>query len=155
MSDCGPKLTSSIWKEFCTVSAPQVSLSSGFHPQTNSELGDFLRCVVSSNPSTWSSQLAWVEYAYYSLMSSATGLSLFKASPGYQPPLFSTLESACSVPSVEHHLCRCQWLWRATQAALHQTKELNKQCVVTGLLTRSNSMAWWGDAADSGGSEPT
>lgn len=89
VSDCGPQFTSRVWKEFCTNLGAQVSLSSGFHPQTNGqsewanqELEAMLRCVVSSNQALWNDQLAWVEYAHNSSTSAATGVSPFEASRG-------------------------------------------------------------------------
>uniref|UniRef100_A0AAX7VPW8 Gypsy retrotransposon integrase-like protein 1 n=1 Tax=Astatotilapia calliptera TaxID=8154 RepID=A0AAX7VPW8_ASTCA len=90
VSDRRPQFTSRVWKEFCAELGAQVSLSSGFHPQTNGqteranqELEAMLRCVASSNQATWSEQLAWVEYAHNASTSSATGLSPFEALLGY------------------------------------------------------------------------
>ena len=47
-----------------------VSLSSGFHPQTNGqsehlnqELETGLRITATQNPDTWSQQLVWVQFA--------------------------------------------------------------------------------------------
>lgn len=82
----------------------QVSLSSGFHPQTNNqverakqELEAVLHCVASSNQSTWNAQLAWVEYAQNSNTSAATGISPFEESLSYQPPLL-VAAIACGRP---------------------------------------------------------
>ncbi|KAL3969834.1 glutaminyl-tRNA synthetase [Sarotherodon galilaeus] len=133
VSDRGPQFTSRVWKEFCSALGAKVSLSSGYHPQsngqterTNQELETALRCVVASNQTIWSDQLPWVEYAHNSLTSSATGQSPFEASLGYQPPLFPALEGEHFVPSVQFHLRRCRRVWRATRAALLRTKERNK-----------------------------
>uniref|UniRef100_A0A669E856 Gypsy retrotransposon integrase-like protein 1 n=1 Tax=Oreochromis niloticus TaxID=8128 RepID=A0A669E856_ORENI len=133
VSNRGPQFTSRVWKEFCAELGAQVSLSSGFHPQTNGqteranqELEAMLRCVASSNQVTWSDQLAWVEYAHNASTSSATGLSPFEASLGYQPPLLSISEGELAVPSVQHHLRRCRRAWRATRASLLRTAERNK-----------------------------
>jgi transposase InsO family protein len=37
VSDRGPQFTSRFWSEFCTLLGAKVSLSSGFHPQTNGQ----------------------------------------------------------------------------------------------------------------------
>lgn len=59
---------------------------------------------------------------------SATCLSMFEVSLGYQPSLLSATEGEYAVPSVQHHLCHCCCFWRCTWVALLRTKEQNK-CV--------------------------
>uniref|UniRef100_A0A8C1KNU4 Gypsy retrotransposon integrase-like protein 1 n=1 Tax=Cyprinus carpio TaxID=7962 RepID=A0A8C1KNU4_CYPCA len=81
VSDRGPQFMSQFWKEFCRLIGASVSLSSGFHPQTNGQaectnqiVGRLLRSLAFRNPSSWSEQLPWAEYAHNSLPTSATGL---------------------------------------------------------------------------------
>uniref|UniRef100_A0A8C6M9F2 Gypsy retrotransposon integrase-like protein 1 n=1 Tax=Nothobranchius furzeri TaxID=105023 RepID=A0A8C6M9F2_NOTFU len=80
LSDRGPKFLSKVWKEFAVSLGANVSLSSGYHPQTNGqcerlnqELEAMLCCVCSSNPNSWSTQLPWIEYAHNTHVSSAAG----------------------------------------------------------------------------------
>lgn len=108
VSDRGPQFTSVFWREFCSLLGATVSLSSGFHPQSNGQterknqdLETMLRCMVSKNPSIWSQELLWVEYAHNTLTTSATGPSPFQCSYGFQPPLFPALEREVSCPSVQ------------------------------------------------------
>ncbi len=69
--------------------------------------------------SSWSQQLSWVEYAHNSLPVSGTGLSPFEGSLGYQPPIFSSLESEVAVPSAHAFVQRCRRTWsRARQTLL-------------------------------------
>jgi transposase InsO family protein len=75
VSDRGPQFTSQVWRAFCTALGIKVSLSSGYHPQTNGqteqanqELETAIRCVTSTNTSSWSAQLPWVEYAHNTLI---------------------------------------------------------------------------------------
>ena len=89
VSDRGPQFTSQVWKAFCTALGATVSLSSGFHPQTNGqverwnqELETTLRCLASSQQSSWSSQLVWAEYAHNSSTSTATGHVPLPVFPG-------------------------------------------------------------------------
>jgi hypothetical protein len=70
VSDRGPQFLSRFWKAFCTLIGLSTSLFPGFHPQSNGQseranqdMETALRCLVTSNPTTWSQQLVWVEYA--------------------------------------------------------------------------------------------
>ena len=134
VSDRGPQFVSRVWKSFCQALGATVSLSSGFHPQTNGQceranqnLEATLRCVAAQDPCSWSSFLPWVEYAHNSLTSSATGLSPFESALGYLPPLFPEQERDIAVPSVMENLQRCRRIWRLTRAALLRSAEKNKQ----------------------------
>ena len=95
VSDRGPQFSSRVWKAFCQALGASASLSSGYHPQTNGQteranqdLGSALRCVAAEHPVSWSTHLPWIEYARNSLVCSATGMSPFHVSMGFQPPLF-------------------------------------------------------------------
>ncbi|XP_078812643.1 uncharacterized protein lrrc75a isoform X3 [Oryzias latipes] len=132
VSDRGPQFVSQVWRTFCSALGATVSLSSGYHPQSNGqaeranqELEAALRCLAAQNPSTWSKFLVWIEYAHNNHPSSATGLSPFEISLGYSPPLFPSQELDLAVPSVQHHLQRIQRIWRQAKAALLRTRESN------------------------------
>lgn len=125
VSDRGPQFTSVFWREFCTLLGAKVSLSSGYHPQsngqterTNQQMEAALRCMVTKHPSSWASQLLWVEYAHNTLTSSSTGLSPFQCAYGFQPPLFPALEREVSCPSVEAFIRRCRRVWTQARKAL-------------------------------------
>uniref|UniRef100_A0A3Q2VMJ8 Integrase catalytic domain-containing protein n=1 Tax=Haplochromis burtoni TaxID=8153 RepID=A0A3Q2VMJ8_HAPBU len=133
VSDRGPQFASQAWGAFCTALGAKPCLSSGYHPQTNGqterlnqELETTLRCVTAHNPASWSTFLPWVEYAHNTLTASATGLSPFEASLGYQPPLFPEQEAELAVPSVQHHLQRCRRAWTRTREAL--LRAVSRQC---------------------------
>lgn len=56
VSDRGPQFVSRFWKEFCQLIGATVSMSSGYHPQSNGQterlnqgLETCLRCLVSQN----------------------------------------------------------------------------------------------------------
>ena len=134
VSDRGPQFTSQVWRSFCKALGATVSLSSGFHPQTNGqcervnqELEAALRCVSAQNPTSWSEYLPWIEYAHNTLPSAATGMSPFECSLGYLPPLFPQQESEIAVPSVQDHLTRCRNIWKCARTALLRTAEKNRQ----------------------------
>ena len=125
VSDRGPQFTSTFWKEFCQLLGATVSLSSGFHPQSNGqseranqELEKALRCMASSNPRAWAKQLTWVEYAHNSLTCSATGMSPFQCVYGYQPPLFASLEGEVTCPSALAYARQCRRTWSRARTTL-------------------------------------
>uniref|UniRef100_A0A3B3HD22 Gypsy retrotransposon integrase-like protein 1 n=1 Tax=Oryzias latipes TaxID=8090 RepID=A0A3B3HD22_ORYLA len=132
VSDRGPQFISQVWRAFCTALGASVSLSSGYHPQSNGqaeranqELEAGLRCLAAQNQSDWSEFLVWIEYAHNTHPSTATGISPFEASLGYSPPLFPSQELDLAVPSVQEHLQRCQRIWTQTREALLRTKDAN------------------------------
>ena len=129
VSDRGPQFISQVWQAFCQPLGSTTSLSSGYHPQSkgqavqaNQDLGTALRCVAARNPSAWSWLLPWVEYARNTLVSSATGISPFEASLGFQPPVFPVQEEEVVVPSVQRHIRRCRTAWRETRRVLLQAR---------------------------------
>ena len=106
VSDRGPQFASGFWRAFCKLIGATVSLSSGYHPESNGlterlnqDLEATLRCLVSANPSSWSSQLPWAEYAHNTLKSAAIGMSPFECQFGYKSPLFREQEDDAGVPS--------------------------------------------------------
>ncbi|KAF7709078.1 hypothetical protein HF521_015928, partial [Silurus meridionalis] len=130
VSDRGPQFSAHFWKEFCRLLGISVSLSFGFHPQSNGqterlnqEIETSLRILCAQDPSTWSEKLLWAEYANKTLPSSATGLSPFQAVFGYQPPLFSTQEPESTVPSALAQFKRCRRGWRVARAALLKSSQ--------------------------------
>ncbi|KAI2646142.1 Transposon Tf2-9 polyprotein [Labeo rohita] len=133
VSDRGPQFVSHFWREFCRQIGASASLSSGFHPQTNGQteranqdLGRLLRCLASHNPSSWSQQLTWAEYAHNSLPVSSTGMSPFMCCLGYQPPLFPSQGAEAAVPSVQAFIQRCRRTWRRARETLIRTRGRTK-----------------------------
>ncbi|KAI3359441.1 hypothetical protein L3Q82_002949 [Scortum barcoo] len=115
VSDRGLQFVSVFWKEFCHILGATVSLSSGYHPESNGqterlnqELETCLRYLVSQNQTTWSDYLTWIEYAHNALPTAATGLSPFHVVYGYQPPLFPVNEEEVTVPSAHAMARRCR-----------------------------------------------
>lgn len=66
VSDQGPQFASRFWGAFCKLIGAIASLTSGFYTESNGQtervnqdLERTLRCVTSSNPSSWSDHLMW------------------------------------------------------------------------------------------------
>ncbi|KAK3512832.1 hypothetical protein QTP70_026483 [Hemibagrus guttatus] len=109
VSDRGLQFTSRVWKAFFKRLGVTVSLSSGYHPQTNGqmerkiqEVGRFLRTFCHDHQEAWSQFLGWVEYAQNSLRQPTTGLTPFQGVLGHQPPLFPWDGEPSDVPAVDY-----------------------------------------------------
>uniref|UniRef100_A0A3P9MI90 Integrase catalytic domain-containing protein n=1 Tax=Oryzias latipes TaxID=8090 RepID=A0A3P9MI90_ORYLA len=128
-SDRGPQFIAAFWKEFCNLLGIKVSLSSGFHPQTNGQVERYnqdlettLRAMCLKNPRTWSSQLPWAEYSHNSL-SNSSGYSPFQAAYGYQPPLFPHQEQVASSSGPAAFVRRCRRTWSKYRLELLRNQE--------------------------------
>ena len=129
-----PQFIACFWQSFCTQLGASVSLSSGFHPETNGQtertnqsLESTLRFLVAANPTSWSRFLPWAEYGHNYSQNTSTGLSPFEAHVGYQPPLFPELEREAEVPSAGIFLWRCRSVWRRVRASLLRSSVKQKE----------------------------
>uniref|UniRef100_A0A6Q2YSJ8 Integrase catalytic domain-containing protein n=1 Tax=Esox lucius TaxID=8010 RepID=A0A6Q2YSJ8_ESOLU len=125
VSDRGPQFTSRVWKAFMQHLGISVSLTSGYHPQSNGqvervnqEVGRFLRSYCQDRPGEWAEFLPWAEYALNSLHHSSTGMSPFQCVLGYQPVLAPWTASQTGTPAVDDWLRRAAGTWEAVQARL-------------------------------------
>ncbi len=132
LSDRGPQFTSRLWSAFFKALEINVSLTSGYHPQSNGqaerlnqELVRFLRSYCSSNQMDWSRYLMWAEYAQNSLQKPATGLTPFQCILGFQPPLFPWSGEPTNVPSVNDWIQRSEETW--DQAHQHLRQAVRRQ----------------------------
>ncbi len=132
LSDRGPQFTSRLWSAFFKALEINVSLTSGYHPQSNGqaermnqELVRFLRSYCSKNQLDWSRYLMWAEYAQNSLQKPATGLTPFQCILGFQPPLFPWSGEPTNVPSVNDWIQRSEETW--DQAHQHLRQAVRRQ----------------------------
>ncbi len=131
LSDRGPQF---LWSAFKALEI-NVSLTSGYHPQSNGqaerlnqELVRFLRSYCSKNQLDWSRYLMWAEYAQNSLQKPATRLTPFQCILGFQPPLFpwsGKPTNVPSVPSVNDWIQRSEETW--DQAHKHLRQAVRRQ----------------------------
>ncbi len=85
VSDRGPQFTSRVWKAIFSLLGVSISLSSGFHPQSNrqterkvQEISRFLRTLCHGHQNSWNQFLGWAEYAQNSLCQPSTGFTPFQ-----------------------------------------------------------------------------
>ncbi|KAK3544089.1 hypothetical protein QTP86_001255, partial [Hemibagrus guttatus] len=133
VSDRGPQFISRVWRAFLTCLGVAVSLSSGYHPQTNGqterkiqEISRYLRTFCHSHQNSWSQYLGWAEYAQNSLRQPSTGLTPFQCVLSYQPPLFPWSAEPSDVPAVDHWFRESERVWDSAhhqlQRALHRRR---------------------------------
>ncbi len=133
VSDRGPQFISHVWKAFLKLLGISVSLSSGYHPQTNGQterkiqdIGKYLRAYCHDNQHSWNRFLPWAEYAQNSLRQTTTGLTPFQCILGYQPPLFPWTEEPSDVPAVDHWFRASERVWDSAHIQLQQAVRRHK-----------------------------
>ncbi len=135
MSDRGPQFNSRMWTAFFKHLNVNISLSSGFHPQSNGqterlnqEVIQFLRSYCQQQPIEWSRYLFWAEYVQNSLVKPDTGITPFKCVLGFQPPLFPWSGEPTDLPSVTEWLQISKGVWdRAHTHLLHAVRRQEQQ----------------------------
>ncbi|KAI2644548.1 Transposon Tf2-6 polyprotein [Labeo rohita] len=133
VSDRGPQFISRVWHAFFRNLQISVSLSSGYHPQTNGqterkiqELVRYLRAYCSSDQHDWSRYLPWAEYVQNSLRQSTTGLTPFQCVLGYQPALFPWSGEPSNVPAVDHWFRESERVWDSAHVHLQHAVQSHK-----------------------------
>ncbi|KAL0154077.1 hypothetical protein M9458_050536 [Cirrhinus mrigala] len=141
VSDRGPQFTSRLWTSFFKLLNVNISLTSGYHPQSNGqserlnqEIIQFLRSYCHKNQADWSCYLMWAEYAQNSLVKPATGITPFQCILGYQPPMFPWSGEPSDLPSVTDWLNRSEETWN--QAHTHLSHAIRKQTRTANLHRR-------------------
>jgi len=132
VSDRGPQFTSRVWSSSFKNLNINVSLTSGYHPESNGqtnrmnqELTRFLRTYCQHNQTDWSRYLLWAEYAQNSLQKPATGVTPFQCVLGFQPPLFPWSGEPSNLPSVTEWMQRSEETW--DQAHHHLERAIRRQ----------------------------
>ncbi len=120
-----------------------VSLSSGYHPQTNGqterkiqEIGRFLRTFCHGHQDSWNQFIGWAEYAQNSLQQSSTGLTPFQCVLGFQPPMFPWTGEPSDIPSVDYWFRESERVW---DEAHHHLQRALRRRKMTADLRRSGA----------------
>ncbi|KAI2644628.1 Transposon Tf2-6 polyprotein [Labeo rohita] len=153
VSDRGPQFISRVWKAFFKLLGVTVSLSSGYHPQTNGqterkiqEVGRFLRTFCHGHQNSWNQFLGWAEYTQNSLRQPSTGLTPFQCVLGFQPPLFPWNGEPSDVPAVDHWFRESERVWDAAhhhlQRAVNRSKAVSDRRRIPGPNFTPGQKVW-------------
>ncbi|KAG1954691.1 retrotransposable element [Pimephales promelas] len=133
VSDRGPQFISCVWRAFFNLLWVSVSLTSGYHPQSNGqterkiqEIRRYLRSYCHDHQDCCSHYLPWAEYAQNSLRQSSTGLTPFQCILGYQPPLFPWNGEPSNVPAVHHWFQMSERVWDSAHVHLQRAVRRHK-----------------------------
>ncbi len=133
VSDRGSQFTSRVWRAFFRLLGVSVSLSSGYHPQTNGqtehkiqEIGRYLWAYCHNHQNSWNQYLPWAEYAQNSLRQSTTGLTPFQCVLGFQPPLFPWTGERSEVPAVDYWFRESERVWDSAHVHIQQAVQRHK-----------------------------
>ena len=92
ISDRGPQFISKFSKHMFKLLRILAKLSSGYHPETNSQtectnqtLEQYLHCCINYQQDDWVDFLHLAEFTYNNVVHSSTGYSPFFANTGCQP----------------------------------------------------------------------
>ncbi len=132
-SNRGPQFISHVWKAFLKLLGISVSLSSGYHPQTNGQtkrkiqkIGRYLWAYCHDNQHSWNHFLPWAEYAQNSLRQTTMGLTTFQCILAYQPPLFPWTGEPSDAPAVDHWFWVSERVWDSAHVHLQQAVRRRK-----------------------------
>lgn len=96
-----------------------LSLTSGYHPQSNGqversnqEIERYLHTYCASNQNDWAKFQPWVEYAQNSLIHFATNMTLLQCILGSQPPLFPW-NTETEVPADDDWFHHSEGVWES------------------------------------------
>ncbi|KAL0173541.1 hypothetical protein M9458_029509, partial [Cirrhinus mrigala] len=153
VSDRGPQFTSRLWSAFFKCLNVNISLTSGYHPESNGqserlnqEIIRFLRSYCHRNQADWSKFLFWAEYAQNSIRKPATGLTPFQCVLGFQPPLFPWSGDPSDLPTVNTWMQRSEATWNAAhthlQVAIRRQKRFADLHRRPGLEFAPGSWVW-------------
>uniref|UniRef100_A0A8C7P8U9 Gypsy retrotransposon integrase-like protein 1 n=1 Tax=Oncorhynchus mykiss TaxID=8022 RepID=A0A8C7P8U9_ONCMY len=127
VSDRGSQFTSRVWRAFMERLGVSVSLTSGFHPESNGkvervnpDVGRFLRSYCQDRPGEWSTFIPWAEMAQNSLHHSSTNLSPFQCVLGYQSVLAPWHQSQIEAPAVDDCFRSSEGTWDAAHVCLQR-----------------------------------
>ncbi|KAL0177558.1 hypothetical protein M9458_026452, partial [Cirrhinus mrigala] len=127
VSDRGPQFTSRLWSNFFRLLGVNVSLTSGYHPETNGqverlnqELTRFLRSYCQDHQGDWSRFLLWAEYAQNSIQKPSTNMTPFQCVLGFQPPLFPWSGEPSDLPAVDSWFRQSEATWNRVHIHLQR-----------------------------------
>jgi hypothetical protein len=133
ISDRGPQFASKVMQEVWNKLNVKSTMSTAFHPQTdsetervNQELEQYLRVSGNFQQDNWVKLIPFMEFAHNARQHSATGKSPFEVWYGYQPEFIPPINFATNIPTVEERLRTLEQIRKEVTAALSVAAEVMK-----------------------------
>ncbi len=132
VSDRGPQFISHVWKAFFHLLGVTVSLSSGYHPQTNGQTerkyknSDGTSGHTARKISTAGAVFSCGPSMHRTPSANTTGLTPFQCILGYQPPLFPWTGEPSEVPAVDHWFRASERVWDSAHIHLQRAVRRHK-----------------------------
>ncbi|KAL0181849.1 hypothetical protein M9458_021224 [Cirrhinus mrigala] len=129
ISDRGTQFTSQVWKVFCKHLDINVSLTSGYHPQSNGQVERLNQerdtCVPTAAVNSIDDQNSCLGQNMLKILMefyiyTSTGLTPFQCVLGFQPPLFPWSGEPSSVPVVDEWIRRSERVWDSAHVRLQR-----------------------------------
>ncbi len=120
VSDRGLQFTSRVWQAFCKQLDINVSLSSGYHPESNGqverlhqEIGCYIRTYCSREQDKWSNFLPWAKYAQ-------NWPNPFSVCSSLPAPMFPWFGEPSMVPEVGDWIKHSERMWNSAHVRLQR-----------------------------------
>jgi hypothetical protein len=133
ISDRGPQFASKVMQEVWNTLNVKSTMSTAFHPQTdsetehiNQELEQYLQVSGNFQQDNWVKLIPFMEFAHNTRQHSATGKSPFEVWYGYQPEFIPPINFATNIPTVEECLHTLEQIRKEVTAALSIAAEVMK-----------------------------
>jgi len=135
ISDRGTQFTSLLWKTLCKSLGITAKLSTSFHPETdgqseiaNQEMERYLRTFCNYGQDDWTTILPVAEFAANNMTSTATRMTPFFATRGYNPRMsFDPVDASKASTRERLMTTKAIDISKRTEAAMEAARQFMKQ----------------------------
>ena len=134
ISDRDARFTSHFWKTLFEQLSTKLSMSTAFHPQTDSQtermnctLEEMLRIHATYKQDQWDEYLPAAEFAYNNSKQASTGFTPFELDTGRHLITPAALIIPTKVPAANEYVEHWNFIMKAAREALEQARKRQKR----------------------------